>query len=124
MIFAGFGLTLPEEELRALCDCTFLGTDAFQTVEVARHFGFSGTAKHNLTMDELEAIVSDGLFPLVHLNLAPIDGIHQPHAFVIVAVTPFALVVLDTAQGERLIPRDVFSVAWKTRHNLAIIVEH
>lgn len=99
---------LPEEELCALCDCTFFGTDAFQAVEAARYCGFSGTTKQTLTIDEVETIVSDGLFPIVYLDLAPIDGIHQPHAFVILSVTPFGVMALDPAKGERLIPRDVF----------------
>lgn len=89
MVFAAFGLLLPEEELYALCDCTFLDTDAFQAVEAARSCGFAGTTKQTLTIDEVETIVEDGLFPIVYLNLAPIDGMHQPHAFVILSVTPF-----------------------------------
>lgn len=122
MIFAGCGLAVSEDELRALCDCTFLGTEALQAVEAARHFGFTNSAKHTLTINELEALVADECYPIVYLNLAPIDGIQQRHAVVIVAVTAFSFVVLDPAVGERLIPRDVFLVAWKMRHNLAIRV--
>ncbi len=123
MIFAGRGITVSEDELRELCDCTFLGTDAFQAVEVARRYGFLNSAKHTLTINELEMLVESENYPLAYLNLAPIDGIHQRHAVVVVAVTAFSIAVLDPAVGERLIPRDVFLVAWKMRHNLAIIVE-
>ena len=123
MIFAGFGLTVSEDELRERCDCTFLGTEAFQAVAAARHYGFINSAKHTLTMNELENLVTNGDFPIVYLNLAPVDGINQRHAVVVTAVTAFSLVVLDPAVGERLIPRDVFGVAWKMRHNLAILVE-
>ena len=123
MLFAGFGITVSEDELRERCDCTFLGTDALQAVEAARHYGFINSAKHTLTMNELERLVANGNFPLVYLNLAPVDGIQQRHAVVVIAVTAFSIAVLDPAVGERLIPRDVFLVAWKMRHNLAIIVE-
>jgi ABC-type bacteriocin/lantibiotic exporter with double-glycine peptidase domain len=123
MLFAWYGLSVTERELRELCDCTFMGTDAFQTVEVARQYGFLNSAKHTLTMKELDSLVEGGDFPIVHLNLAPIDGIYQPHAVVVVAVTPFSVVVNDPATSERLIPREVFSVAWSKRHNLAIVIK-
>ncbi len=121
MLFAGFGITVSEDELRELCDCTFLGTEAFQAVEVARRFGFLNSAKHTLTIHEVETLVARENYPIVYLNLAPIDDIQQRHAVVVVAVTAFSIAVLDPAVGERLIPRGVFLVAWKMRQNLAIM---
>ena len=53
MLFAGFGITVSEDELRERCDCTFLGTDALQAVEAVRYYGFINSAKHTLTMNEL-----------------------------------------------------------------------
>ena len=122
MLFAGFGLIVPESELRELCDCTFMGTDAFQTVEVARQYGFINSAKFTLTISELEELIVGGDFPIVHLNLAPIDGDPLSHAVIVLNVTAFSIVVLDPDAGERLIPREVFSVAWGRRRNLAILV--
>lgn len=122
MIFAGYGLSVSERELRELCDCTFMGTDALQTVRVARQYGFLSSAKHTLTMNELAALVSDGNYPIVFLDLSLVNGGYVPHAVIVVDVTPFSIAVIDPDVGERLIPREAFLVAWKWRHNLAILV--
>ena len=36
MVLSGFGLELTEAELRTLCDCTPLGTEALKAVDAAR----------------------------------------------------------------------------------------
>src|SRR5438093_247579 len=85
MVLGSFGLDLPEAELRALCDCTpAFGTDALKVVDVARGLGFPLTGKYNLTLTELETLVSDGHFPIVFVNLGPLDGIDEQHALVVI----------------------------------------
>jgi len=123
MVISSFGLDVPEAELRRLCDCTFDGTSSLKAVEAARQLGFANTTKHTLSSAELEALVADGKFPIVFIDLTPIDGVYQAHALVVIGVSQFAVQVLDPARGERLIPCDVFYPAWKMRHNLAILVE-
>ena len=39
-----------------------------------RALGFAGTAKHNLTLEELTAAVDAGLYPIVFVNLDPVSG--------------------------------------------------
>jgi ABC-type bacteriocin/lantibiotic exporter with double-glycine peptidase domain len=124
MVIASFGQDVSEAELRRLCDCTFDGTSALKAVDAARRLGFINTTKQTLTIEELEAVVVNGLFPIVFVDLTPIDGGYQAHAFVVTDMNQFSIKVLDPASGERLIPRDVFYLAWKLRRRLTILVEH
>jgi ABC-type bacteriocin/lantibiotic exporter with double-glycine peptidase domain len=92
-------------------------------VDVARQFGFGGTAKHTMTLDELRALVTAGHHPIVFVNLRPIDGIEDVHAVVVVGASQHQIIVLDPLKGERSLPLQAFNTAWAMRHNLAIIVE-
>ncbi len=123
MVIASFGIEISEAELRLLCDCTFDGTGALKAVDSARQLGFSKTAKHNLSLTELTALTTNGQFPIVFVDLTPIEGYVQSHALVVLAVNQFSVEVFDPAKGERLIARDVFDLAWKLRLRLAILVE-
>ena len=123
MVIATFGLDVSEAELRRLCDCALDGTSALKAVDAARGLGFINTTKQTLTIEELETFVANGVFPIVFVDLTPIDGGYQAHAFVITEMNLFSVKVLDPTIGERLIPRDVFYVAWKLRRHLTILVE-
>ena len=62
-------------------------------------------------------------YPIVFIDLDPIDGIHEAHALVVIGVGDTFVTVYDPLHGECLLPRQTFSAAWAMRHNLAIIVE-
>ncbi len=123
MVFAELGLEITEAELRDLCDCTFEGTRALKAVDAARTLGFPQTGKHTLTLAELETVVNNGSTSIVFVDMEPINGTYQVHALVVTDVTPFSIQVLDPASGERIIPHQVFQVAWEARHHLAIVIE-
>lgn len=123
MILSSFGIELPEAELRARCDCApAFGTDALMVVEAARQLGFPLTAKHNLQLTELEAIINQGYFPIVFVNLSPLDGLDEQHALVVVEVNESIVTVYDPLFGERSLERESFSAAWGLKRNLAILV--
>lgn len=124
MVLSGFGVDLSESELRALCDCTpFSGTDALLAVEAARQLGFNATSKYNLSPANLEALLSDGNYPIVFVDLRPIDGIPEQHALVVIEMNANFVAVLDPLKGERLLPRDDFLLAWAWQRNLTIVIE-
>jgi len=123
MVLSGFGLNLSEADLRVRCDCTNFGTDALKAIDAVRQLGFAKTAKHTLSLVELEMVIANGLWPIVFVDLRPIDGIYQPHALVVIHIGASEVEVYDPAKGARLLPRQTFIVAWAMRHNLAIIVE-
>lgn len=123
MVLGSFGLDLSEAELRTLCDCTpAFGTSALNVVDAARQLGFPLTAKYNLTSTELEALVSGGHFPIVFVNLGPLDGVDEQHALVVVEMSESLVTVLDPLYGERLLLPDIFQAAWGLQRNLAILV--
>lgn len=123
MVLGSFGLEIEESELRALCNWTLSGTDALMTVDAARQLGFAGTEKHTLKVEELESLVAHGSYPIVFVDLRPIDGVKDIHALVVVEFTVQEIIVLDPLKGERALPLQSFNTAWGLRHNLAIIVK-
>jgi ABC-type bacteriocin/lantibiotic exporter with double-glycine peptidase domain len=124
MVLGSFGLDIAESELRRQCDCTpYFGTDALKVVDVARQFGFAGTAKHTMTLAELRMLLTHGHHPIVFVDLGPIDGIEEVHAVVVVGASQYQIIVLDPLKAERSLPLQAFSTAWAMRHNMAIIVK-
>ncbi len=124
MVFGSFGVDIAESELCARCDTIpFYGTEALRAVEVARQLGFTRTAKHTLTLAELQTLVAAGLSPIVFVDLTPLDGVEAIHALVVIAFAEQAVTVLDPLVGARTLPLQSFNTAWALRHKLAIIVE-
>lgn len=123
MIFSSFDFEIEEAELRDACDCTRLGTDALQAVDVARRLGFPGTSKHTLDLEELAGLIRVGVFPIAFVSLMPISALRETHALVVTGLGEDFVEVLDPAIGARVFSLDVFNIAWGMRHYLAIIVE-
>ncbi len=66
MVLSAFGVYMEEARLRDLTDCSPLGTDAFQLLEVARQLGFPASRKYALaSLEELATVLEDGNFPIV-----------------------------------------------------------
>ncbi len=122
MVLASYGLDISEAELRELCDCTFFGTDALAAVNAARQLGFLQTIKTNLTMAELKDLTVDQQWALVYVSMRPLEGSQGIHALVVLDISDTAVVVLDPAKGERIIPRAVFEFAWKLQLGLTILI--
>ena len=123
MVLSHFDLSVSEAELRARCDCTIFGADAPYVVDVARQFGFNKTDIQNLSPDELQILLDEGRYPIVYVNLLPIDGIDGSHAVVALEIGDDAVTVYDPDQGERLLPIGAFFKAWDLKRNLAVIVD-
>ena len=85
--------------------------------------GFSKTAKCTLKIDELEKLVAAETYPIVYVNLFPIESKRIVHALIVLKLTAELVTVYDPEQGERAITRDLFIEAWKRQHYLAIIVQ-
>ncbi len=124
MVLSAFEVDMSEAELRQLCDCTPFGTEALKAVDAVRNLGFSRTAKCTLTIDELLAQLEANLYPIVFVNLLPIDGVKVAHAMIIVALAEEMVTVYDPLQGERTLSRSTFDTAWAMMHNLTILVQN
>jgi ABC-type bacteriocin/lantibiotic exporter with double-glycine peptidase domain len=125
MVLAGLGVETDEARLRALTDCTPLGTNAFQIIEAARQLGFTASRKHTLSsVEELERLLQEGLFPIVYVDLWPLRGgpSGQLHSLVVVSIGQDTVAVLDPLSGESNLTRDEFQAAWAEMHYLTIVV--
>lgn len=126
MVLSELGVNVEESQLRELSDCSPLGTDAFQLIEAARQLGFSHSRKHNLSsLNELSRLIDDGFFPVVYVDLWPINGglAGQYHSLVVTSVEAESVVVLDPAEGERNLSRTEFLAAWAEMRFLTILIE-
>jgi hypothetical protein len=127
MVFSHFNLSVSEAELRARCDCTIFGADPPYVVDAARQFGFNKTDIQNLSPDDLQSILDDGLYPIVYVSLLPIDAREGSQALVALDmdadIDDGAVTVYDPDQGERRLPLGAFLKAWELKRNLAIIVD-
>jgi ABC-type bacteriocin/lantibiotic exporter with double-glycine peptidase domain len=121
-VLASFGLDVSESKLRTLCDTTIFGTAALKAVDAARALGFAGTAKHNLTLEELTAAVDAGLYPIVFVNLDPISGKDAAHSFVVVEASASGILVYDPLYGERTLSGETFRAAWALMRNVAVLI--
>ncbi len=123
MVLAGFGTYYSEAELCQRCDCTMFGTEAFQAVEAARSLGFSKTNKYNLSLKDLTALLLDDFYPIVYVELQPIDQSFGIHAMVVLALDEMTVHVLDPMIGERALERSVFEIGWALTKGLTIVVD-
>ena len=125
MVLAALGTPMAEERLRVLTDCSPLGTDAFRLVEAARHLGFPASRKYTLaSLDELTTMLAEGHFPIVYVDLWPLQGgwCGQYHAMVVIDLDADQVTVLDPLHGERRIPREDFQEAWSAMRFLTIVI--
>ena len=123
MILAGFEIYYAEAELRQMCDCTVFGTEALQAVEATRSLGFVNTSKYNLTLDDLETLLLNKCYPMVYVELQPIDQTFGTHAMVILSIDETLVHVLDPMVGERQLDRCSFEAGWALMKGLTIVVE-
>ncbi len=123
MVLSGFGIEKSETELRQLCDCGIFGTVALKAVDAARQLGFSNTRKCTLSIEELENLIVSSSYPIVYVNLLPIDQYKCAHAMVVIGIEETVVSVFDPLQGERQLLRSTFEEAWGIMHNLSILVQ-
>jgi predicted double-glycine peptidase len=116
---------MEEAPLRALTDCSPLGTEAFQLLEAARQLGFPGSRKYTLlSLEELATVLAEGVWPIVYVDMWPLHGGQsgQYHAMVVIDVAPNHVTVLDPQRGECRLPREDFQEAWAAMRGLTIVI--
>lgn len=123
MVLSGYGLDLPEDDLRLLCETNGLGAEVGKAVTVVQQLGFPRTTKTTLTADKLTSLVARQTFPIVFVEMSLLDGIKGTHTLVVTGMSDQTLVVYDPLCGERLLPRQIFNTAWALQRNLALVIE-
>ena len=125
MVLEALGRPMAEDLLRVLTDCSPLGTDAFQLVGAARQLGFPASRKYTLaSLEDLATMHAEGHFPIVYVDLWPLQGglSGQYHAMVVIDLDADQVTVLDPLHGERRVPREDFQEAWSALRFLTIVV--
>jgi ABC-type bacteriocin/lantibiotic exporter with double-glycine peptidase domain len=125
MVLAALGRPMMEAALRALTDCSPVGTDAFKLVEAARQLGFPASRKYTLaSLEELAIMLAEGHLPIVYVDMWPLQGglSGQYHAMVVIELEPAQVTVLDPLCGERRVPREEFQEAWSAMRFLTIVI--
>jgi predicted double-glycine peptidase len=87
-----------------------------------RLMGFRNSIKQTLRFSQLGLELDAGIYPIVFVNLLPVDGVNDAHAMVVLSVDDENVMVCDPLQGERLLPRATFDTAWAMMRNLAILI--
>ena len=125
MVLAHLGHEIPEISLRDLCRCDDDGTFQSDAVECAKHYGFVNSYWSFLQLDDLEAELRRGLFPIAYLELSFRYGLHR-HAVVVTDMDSEMVEVLDPHTvfgGKRSIERKQFSQAWLAMNGLTILIQ-
>jgi hypothetical protein len=114
--------TSPSPKPNSAIAGTPFGTEALKAVDVARALGFFNTIKATLNFDELVEQLEAGYYPIILVNLLPIDGIKDAHAIVSLEAKPNYVKVYDPLKGERILPTSTLMTAWTMMSNLTILV--
>jgi ABC-type bacteriocin/lantibiotic exporter with double-glycine peptidase domain len=123
MVLMAMGVEISEAELRSRCDCTVFGTDALMAVDALRALGFGRARKETSSIAGLMNSLASEIYPIVFLNLLPIDGVKVAHAMVLVGLDGDLAYLCDPRWGDRVIARSVFESAWAMMRGLVILVE-
>lgn len=122
MVLDSLNLEIDEPNLAALCHTDPFGTSADDLARVANELGFQGRKEFS-NMSDLQKHLTEGIFPILYVNLLSIDGLDMTHAVVLEAIARRrSVTVLDPWHGRRTIPFHQFKVAREKTRYLAVLV--
>ena len=119
---AYWGITVDEITLRHCCHTDKLGTTTKATVECARHYGLQATEISNATWTELLGWLAEGIYPIVFVNLFPIDALWSYHAVVVEEVVYETVTLLDPLVGRRQVVTAAFEQAWQLHKRRVVVI--
>jgi ATP-binding cassette subfamily B protein len=121
MVLEYYGHVVSESELRKQCECDDEGTYPSKVVEVAHLYGLDLSSRVlDLQLNQLKEKLSDGLFPIVMLELFT-GQVRFIHSVVVVEITKTHVHMLDPTTKERTMDVDEFKRTWLTRNGTIII---
>lgn len=121
MVLSVYGIKISEEELREKCKTTEIGTSAEDMVFCATEFGLEAEIVY-LTLPELKKILSDPIYPIVFINLFPINNIISTHAVIIVRIKNGEVEIIDPLEGEQTLDLTKFAESWRICRGIAILI--
>lgn len=118
MVLASLGLKKSEAEIRSFCDCDETGTPPSKAVEAVIKFGFEAY-RANLTFEELKALVSQNITPIVFTRVS--EEVNYSHAVVIYKISRGKIYAVDPELGEVKFEMEKFNEIWS--RGLTIVIK-
>ena len=114
MVLAGLGHVLPEAATRTRCGYSKLGLRLSQVGSGLADLPIVVEYHIDWNLDDLREALDRSTFPIVGIDLRPVEGMFGFHAVVVLSVSSSSVVVLDPLpnQGTRTIGLAAFEMAW------------
>jgi ABC-type bacteriocin/lantibiotic exporter with double-glycine peptidase domain len=122
MVLAALGRDIDEASLRECCRTTVAGTRADDVVACARQHGFDAEHMREADVTALRRWLAARIFPIVMVNMYPLDAIWRMHAVVVVGFDDAGVHLLDPAGGARTVGATAFDQAWQMNLRRAVLV--
>jgi ABC-type bacteriocin/lantibiotic exporter with double-glycine peptidase domain len=115
MVLAACGLHLTEEEIRTRCKQTVVGLTLRDVPTSISDLPVTATVHADWGIDDLRDETRKSHYPIIGIDLRPIDGRFAYHAVVIAKVESDKITVHDPEPGKGLreMNTTAFGVAWK-----------
>jgi ABC-type bacteriocin/lantibiotic exporter with double-glycine peptidase domain len=124
MVLADLGHSLSEAEIRHRCGHEAAGMRLGKIANGVEDLPVTVEYHIDWGLDDLIDLVRAGVFPIVALDLRPVEGRDAYHAAVVVNVTSDQMVVHDPLQekGPRTMSRSTFDAAWSAADREVVII--
>ena len=124
MVLAALGQTLTEAEIRSRGGHTRAGMRPSQVGGGLTDLPVSAEYHLDWGLDDLSDAARSSAYPIVGIDLRPIDGLFAFHAVVVDEVTSDHVLVHDPLykQGPRTIGRTAFEAAWDGAEREAVVI--
>lgn len=99
-----------------------MGTTARDAAECAQKHGFQADAIRDAKWNDLAKWWSEGLYPILFVNLFPLDALWVYHAVVLEEIFTNSVTYVDPAQGMREVTVDAFEQAWQMNKRQGIVI--
>lgn len=113
MVLAGLGHSLSEADIRHRCGHTAVGTTLNQISNGLRDIPVVVEYQIDWGLEDLTDVVRSGGWPIVAIDLRPVEGVFAFHAVVVVEITRDQMLVHDPLHvaGPRPIGQATFEIA-------------
>ena len=124
MVLAGLGHSLSEADTRHRCGHTAVGTTLSQIAKGLRDIPVVVEYQIDWSLEDLTDVVLSGGWPIVAIDLRPVEGIFAFHSVVVADITSDQMLVHDPLHvvGPRSIGRSTFEIAWNSAQREAVVI--
>ena len=119
---AHLGIQVDEATLRACCETDRKGTTPTATINCALSYGLQAFETSNASWPDLMHWVGQNFYPIVYINLFPLDALWGLHAVIVESITKDKVIFLDPLVGRRQAAIAAFEQAWQMNRRRMIVI--